>query len=536
MLTAPTAATESLKTADYGLQGVNGRDLVVKRSGKNTTVDLKGLTARDARIKDNRVNDLRAGSLALSDLPDRTDITFKNVQAGSAVNGGTKINGIESREIVINDSAAETKIYSDNVRVAKLIAGSATLGSLNIGGVRLTIRQGRIEGTSNDIDAGNITLARNETLKNGGSLNDVKIVKPVFIVEPSGRYRASADMSIGGGIVGSIPLGNANARVNLSNDRAVFDAITASVMSGQVNGQAQIAFNNRATSQIALDFANLDLSKIVALQAGRTIPLEGQTTGRADLTFQGTDIRTASGTVRADITASAGSDDATKVPVTGRVDLNAVNGLFNIQEAKLNTSRSTLEATGRFDMRANDSDLHVALNSTDASEIDRIFRVIGAAPDVTKQLDAMDAQFAGDLKFDGTLTGNISDPTVVGNASLYSVVLHGRDIGTVETAINISPSGVELRNGRLTERTGGGTATFDVTVPYGGLNNTTVNATLNGVNAGNLLAALPVSLPERIRDFDGKNKWHSKTDRTPRRSEWKHRYRRGKRDGRGREI
>src|SRR5436190_9051987 len=503
-ITSPTAATDSLKAPNYSLEGVNGRDLVVNRSGKNTTVDLKGVTARDARIKDNRVNDLRAGSLALSDFPDRTDITFKNVQAGSVINGGTKINGIESAEIVINDNAAETKIYSDNVRVAKLVAGSATLGSLNIGGIRLTIRQGRIEGTSNDIDAGNITLARNEALKDGGTLNGVKIVKPIFIVEPSGRYRASADMSIGGGIVGSIPLGNANARVNLSNDRAVLDAITASVMNGQVTGQAQIAFNDRATSQIALDFANLDLSKIVALQAGRTIPLEGQTTGRADLTFQGTDIRTASGTVRSDITASAGSDDATKVPVTGRVDLNAVNGLFNIQEAKLNTSRSTLEATGRFDMRANDSDLHVALNTTDASEIDRIFRVIGAAPDVTKQLDAMDAQFAGDLTFNGTLTGNISDLTIVGNASLYSVVLHGRDVGSVETAINVSPTGVELRNGRLTERTGGGTATFDVTVPYGGTNNTTVNATLTGVNAGNLLAALPVSLPERIRDFDGK--------------------------------
>ena len=503
-ITSPTAATDSLKTANYSLEGVNGRDLVVKRSGKNTTVDLKGLTARDARIKDNRVNDLRAGSLALSDLPDRTDITFKNVQASSVVNGGTKINGIESPEIVINDNAAETKIYSDNVRVAKLIAGGATLGSLNIGGVRLTIREGRIEGTSNDFDAGNIAIAKSEGLENGGMLNQVRIVKPVFVVEPSGRYRASADMSIGGGIVGSVPLGNATAKVNINNDRAVFDALTASVMNGQLNGRAQVAFNARSSSTFALDFSNLDLSKLLSLQAGRTMPLEGQTTGRADLTFPGTNFRAASGTIRADIAASAGSDDATKVPVTGRVDLNAVNGLFSIQEAKLNTSRSTLEATGTFDLRANDSNLQIALNSNDASEIDRIFRVIGAAPDVTKQLDAMDAQFAGDLKFNGTLTGNISDPTVVGNASLYSAVLHGRDIGTVETAINVSPAGVELRNGRLTERTGGGTATFDVTIPYGGTNNTTVNATLDGVNAGNLLAALPVSLPERIRDFDGK--------------------------------
>ncbi|MFL6468048.1 MAG: YdbH domain-containing protein, partial [Pyrinomonadaceae bacterium] len=503
-LTSPTASAGSLKTPDYSLEEINGRDFKVKRAGKNTTVDLKGLTAKGAQLKGTRINDVKADSFALSDLPASTDITLKNVHAGSAAGAGTRIEGIDASEIVVNDHTADTKIYSDKVRVAKLISGGATLGSLNIGGVRLTIREGRIEGSSNDVDAGNIALARSETLKDGGELNDVKIIKPVFVVEPSGRYRASADMSIGGGILGSIPLGNATAKVNINNDRAALDELNASVMNGRVNGQAQFAFNSRASSQIALDFTGLDLSKVVALQAGRTIPLEGQTTGRADLTFQGTDLRTANGTIRADITASAGSDDATKVPVTGRIDLNAVNGLFNIQEAKLNTARSTLGATGRFDLRANDSNLQVALNSTDASEIDRIIRVLGVGTSVTSQLDAMEAQLAGDLKFSGTFTGNISDPTVAGNASLYSIVLHGRDIGSVETAVNVSPAGVELRNGRLSERAGGGTATFDVTVPYGGVNNSTVNATLNGVNAGNLLAALPFALPERLRDFNGK--------------------------------
>ena len=42
--------------------------------------------------------------------------------------------------------------------------------------------------------------------------------KPVFVLEPSGRYRASADMSIGGGVLGSIDLGAARADVNISNN------------------------------------------------------------------------------------------------------------------------------------------------------------------------------------------------------------------------------------------------------------------------------------------------------------------------------
>ena len=503
-ITAPNATAASLRTPDYELNNLTGRDLAVRRSGSNTEVDLKGVTAPNARLGSNRVSGVRAESFALKDHAGGTDINLNNVAASSVDGSGTRITGLESPAIVINDNAAETRIYSDNLRVASVITGGATLGSLNIGGVRLTIREGRIEGTSNDIDAGNIVLAKSDTLSSGGTLNDVKLVKPVFVVEPSGRYRATADMSIGGGVLGSIPLGEATAKVNINNDRAVLDALTASVMNGQVNGQAQLAFNDRSQSQINVDFSGLDLSKLLSLQSGRVMPLEGQTTGRADITFDGTNFRTASGSVRADITANAGTDDATKVPVSGRVDLVATNGLFSIQEARLNTARSTLEATGRFDLRSNDSNMQVALNSTDASEIDRLIRVLGLAPDVSRRLDDMEAQFAGDLKFNGTVTGNLSDPTITGNASLYSLVLHGRDVGSVETAINVSPLGVELSNGTLRERTGGGTARFAVSIPSGGSNNTTVNATLNGVNAGNLLAALPVTLPERIRDFDGK--------------------------------
>ena len=68
------------------------------------------------------------------------------------------------------DTQGETVIYSDKLRIAKIDAGSAVLGSLSIAGVRLTIRQGRVEGTSKDIDAGTVALAKSSTLPDGGSL------------------------------------------------------------------------------------------------------------------------------------------------------------------------------------------------------------------------------------------------------------------------------------------------------------------------------------------------------------------------------
>lgn len=502
-LTASNARAGSLKTEDYQLQGVTGRNLRVKGSGERTEVEIAGVTAQSANVEGARLRNLAADDFRLTDLPNSTDLSAKNLRAEQLDANGARVAGLNADVVTVRDSGADTIVYSDNLRVARVETDSATLGSLNIAGVRLTIRQGRIEGTSQDIDAGTVTLVRNDTLPDGGTLENVQITKPIFVLEPSGRYRVTADMSLGGGIVGNIPLGVARAAVSVNNDRIELNNLTATVMDGQVNGNAIIAFNSRSQSSINADFSNLDLSKVAALQGGRVIPFEGQTTGRVDLTFNGTNFRTASGTVNADITANAGNQQSGLVPVNGRVQLSATNGLFNVDLARLNTANSQLSATGRFDLRSDDSNLDIALNSTDASEIDRLIRVLDLSPDLTQQLDSLQAQFAGNLTFSGKLTGNLTDPVIGGRAALDSVSLRGREVGSLSTDIFVSPVGTELRNGRLQEPQGGGNVAFSVSIPSGGINNTSVQATLTNVNAGNLLAALPVDLPERIRDFTG---------------------------------
>src|SRR4030095_11942212 len=83
-----------------------------------------------------------------------------------------------------------------------------------------------------------------------------------------------------------------------------------------------------------------------------------------------------------------------------------------------------------------------------------------------------------------------------------SLSLRGRLLGSVTTDINSSPVGLELANGKLLQPDGG-SALFTLNIPTAGPDNTSVKATLTNVNAGNLLAALPIDLPERIRDLDG---------------------------------
>jgi translocation and assembly module TamB len=395
----------------------------------------------------------------------------------------------------------ETKIYSNNLQVAKIETDAAILGSLNVAGVRLTIRQGRIEGTSGDINAGNVALTKS-TIDGGGNLENVKIYKPVFVLESSGRYRASADLSLGSGVLGSVRLGAARASVVAENEQVALRNLTADVMDGSVNGNAVIALNNRRRSQIDAEFSNLDLSKLLALQGGRVVPIEGKTTGNANLTFAGTNFKTASGTLTADFAAIAGTAERGLVPVNGRLGLRATNGLFDVDYANLNTEKTQLNATGSFDLNGYNSNLNLALNSTDASEIERIIRVLNVSPELETQLDNYNAQFAGNLTFNGTLTGNLENPTVDGRAAVDSIALRGRNLGSLATNVFVSPETIELRDGKLQEPNGGGNLAFNVSLPSVGTNNISVRATLDNINTGNLLAALPVDIvPTQLQDF-----------------------------------
>ena len=113
-------------------------------------------------------------------------------------------------------------------------AAGAEIGSMNIAGVRLSVRDGRIQGSTADIDAGTVKLA-------DGQAENVKLARPVFVVEPSGRYRASADLSIGGGVLGRMNLGQVQANVVATSSEIQLNNFKADVFEGQASGNARIA-------------------------------------------------------------------------------------------------------------------------------------------------------------------------------------------------------------------------------------------------------------------------------------------------------
>ncbi len=501
-ISAPSARASSFSAKDYSLQGLSGKNVSVRHRHGHTDVDIEHLNSQTAGIAKAKIKNLSTDQFKYAGAPGSATIAAKNLRADTLERDATRIVGLDIPSVDLMDGPGGLVVYSDKLRVARIEAGAVTLGSLNIAGVRLTIRQGTIEARSQDIDAGDIAIAKTKAIPDGGTLKDVKFATPIYVLEPSGRYRVTADMSLGGGILGSVSIGTATAKIDVNNDRAALNDLNAGVMEGNVKGRAVIALNDRAQSSITGNFANLDVARRIALMGGRVMPIDGQTTGTVDLSFAGTDFRTASGSINGDITANAGKGPTDMIPVTGKVKLNAANGLFNIEQGKLNSAMSELDATGRFDLKNNNSNLALTVRSTDASEVDRIIRVLDLSNGFDSQLDDMQMRFAGNLTFDGTLTGNMADPVIVGKTTLDSIIMRGRQLGSVVTEIDRSPASFELRNGKLTESSGGN-ALFNVSVPSIGANNITVKATLTNINAGNLLAALPIEIPERIRDLDG---------------------------------
>ena len=108
----------------------------------------------------------------------------------------------------------------------------------------------------------------------------MKLARPVFVVEPSGRYRASADLSIGGGVLGRMNLGQVQANVVATSSDLQLNNLKADVFEGQATGNARIAIGRGGSSRIAADFSGVNIAGPLAAFAGAAVPLAGRASGR----------------------------------------------------------------------------------------------------------------------------------------------------------------------------------------------------------------------------------------------------------------
>lgn len=438
-------------------------------------------TAGSLTSSGTRVNGLTASDLRVRSENDVTTASVAKARAGAIVASGARINGVTANNIDIASRNGVTSVVVKDVQVGATSAAGAEIGTINIAGVRLSVRGGRVEGSTADINAGTVKLA-------DGQANDVKLAKPVFVVEPSGRYRASADLSLGGGVLGQMDMGQASARLVATNTEIQLNDFKADIFKGTANGNARIAIARGGTSRIQATFDRLEISGPFTAFAGAAVPLAGQASGRVDLAFPGTDFKQATGTIATTLTAEDLGTDTGRVPISGVVSVRANRGLFDIDQVDLQTRATRLKATGQFSFEG-DSNLNVDLDSSDASELQAVLISSGLLTEVEAQMDDYGLGLDGALTFKGNVRGRLSSPDLDGQFSLGSLTVNGRDLGSVSAAIKMTAAELRVDNGRLVERDGGGMQ-FTLAAPRTGADNISFEATLDRVNAGNLIAAL----------------------------------------------
>jgi translocation and assembly module TamB len=470
----------------YGttLTGLILQDARAEMNDGVLTASSRQFSAGSLTSSGTRANGITASDLRVRNDNNGTTASVAKLKAGTIQSSGAKVDGVTVNNIDIVDRGGVTSVVVKDVQIGATHASGAEIGSISIAGVRLSVRAGRIEGSTADINAGTVKLA-------DGQVENVKLAKPVFVVEPSGRYRASADLTIGGGVMGQLAMGQASAKLVATSSEIQLNNFEADIFKGKANGNASIAISKGGTSRIKGAFSDLEVSGPLTAVAGAAVPLAGKANGTIDLAFPGTDFKQASGTLSTTFTADVSEAGSGRVPLTGIVALRANRGLFVIDQVDLQTTETKLKATGQFSF-SGDSDLQVDLNSSDSEELQAVLISSGLLPDVEEQMRSYGIALGGQLAFNGTLKGKLSSPDIDGKVSLGSLLVNGNDLGSVSAALKMNADELRIVDGRLTEKDGGGMQ-FTLNAPRTGENNITLEATLDRVNAGNLIAALPIS-------------------------------------------
>lgn len=471
----------------YGttLAGLILRDARAEVNEGVLTASSSQFTANGLSASGAKVNGITASDLRVRSENNVTTATVANVKAGSITASGAQVKGVSANNIDVVNREGVTSVVVKQVQVGATSASGAEIGSLNIAGVKLSVRNRRIEGSTADIDAGTVKLA-------DGQIENVKLGKPVFVVEPSGAYRATADLSIGGGVLGRMNMGQAHANLVATSREIQLNNFTADVFKGRASGNARIAIVKGGTSQIAAKFSGVDIAGPLTAFSGGAVPLTGLATGNVDLTFPGTDFKLASGTLTTQLTAESGETSGDRIPITGQLALSADRGTFGIQQLNLQTPASHLTATGQFSFTS-DSNLQVDLNSSDAAELQAVLLSSGLLPDVEEQMHSYGIGIAGQLAFNGNIRGRLENPEINGRVSLGSLLVNGMDLGSLTASVVSTAAETRIADGRLTERDGGGVQ-FSLIAPRAGENNMTIEATLDRANAATMLAILPANV------------------------------------------
>ncbi|HEX5085439.1 MAG TPA: translocation/assembly module TamB domain-containing protein, partial [Blastocatellia bacterium] len=369
---------------------------------------------------------------------------------------------------------------SDQIR-----ARSAMIDKVKLGAIVINDLKGETAGGETAINAPKISVAAIEgpnSKFNSLSLNNLaaKI--------GGAKYEVKASAALANGEVRGAQVTAAEAMATFDNTSLTLSGVKGAILGGTVAGEYVLPLAAGATHKVKASFADVETKSATTLFAAlpneEKLPISGKIRGEVDLSFVGADPRSLNGRIAAHFDGK--SDEASEsIPITGDVEVKAVNGVFSIDQLKLAASGSSLIGGGSLSVDG-ESDLRLSLNSTSAEQLVQIARGFGA---VRSYLERYEPQIIGDFKAEGRVTGPIDKASIDADVKAGTFGMRDAILGSLAGHVFISPSEARVEKGSITA-SGGESIKFDFAAPLDHNANTgRLDATIDRMNLETILAA-----------------------------------------------
>lgn len=403
-----------------------------------------------------------------------------SVSAGELLVENTRLRGVQLLQVSVDGTRDNLKLTASRANVQ-----SVGLDNVLVSGIAAANINGEIKLSGNDAESKFETPAATVAAVSwpDSKLSNLKLSKVAATVQGS-KYDVTAAASLPGGTISGIDFTNASAKALFDNSALKLTDIKASALGGTAEAEYTWPVAKGAAQHVKGRFTDIQTAGALAALKVKDAPISGKTSGTADLSFVGANLRTLNGKIAAHFEGQS-NQTTDAVPLTGDVAITASGGVFNFDQAQLSTTASKLTATGKLSYEG-ESDLRVSLISSQAEELVQIARSIELArPFIIEN----EPQLIGELKFDGRITGKLNDGTLEGDVSAATVGLRDALIGALSGHIVASARELKIEKGSLTALNGG-SATFDLFAPLDPKAETgTLEANINRISLETILAA-----------------------------------------------
>ncbi|MGE0130798.1 MAG: translocation/assembly module TamB domain-containing protein [Blastocatellales bacterium] len=376
----------------------------------------------------------------------RWTFSSSRAMARSGVAGGVEFTNASVSNLGGTVAGGRAEITSDQGTVARAVVDGTEFANGSASNLTATIINGRAEITSSQATVERVQAAR-------GEFNAVTL-RGVNATLGTGVAKVLGDLSLQGGTWDQTTFGQTTGRLAANRDEISLMGFNSVALGGGATGNLIVRLTPSNPSTLRADFTGLHTAELSTLLGARNDRLVGTVTGRADLIWPGTDLRSASGDISARFDGQTTSaPDA--IPVKGEITARARQGVFTFDQFTLRTDDSTLTAAGSLTL-SGDSNLRFSLTSTRAEELQTIFDSLGLTSGRIEQLlRTYEPRLFGDFSFAGTITGRLENPAVAGDLRASSFGLGDEILGALTGRVFVSPTEWRFEQGLLTTDEGG---------------------------------------------------------------------------------